>query len=328
MSEHQFSWLTAPVEPRIERAFRCASFTLIELLVVIGIIGMLTGLTLSAVLKAREAANRTKCMNNLRQIGLATQNHESLYGRFPTGGWGWCWVGDPDRGSDRRQPGGWIFNILPFVEQGSLYRLGAGLPWESKLEASDQRLATPLPIFNCPSRRAAAPYTNSKNVLYCNARYPLPLLARSDYAANTGDQPINQFGSGPVSLAEGDNPKYRWHDSSRLTGIIFERSMIRRADVTNGSSNTYLAGEKYLNPEYYTTGEDFGDNETMYVGFENDVNRTTSSPPLHDQSGVNNSLVFGSAHPSGVNMLYCDGSVRVVGYSIDGSAQRRAGNRK
>src|SRR5690349_8961717 len=100
-------------------------FTLIELLVVIAIIAVLIGLLLPAVQKVREAAARTKCANNLKQLGLGMHNYHDVYNGFPSAGWGWFWVGDPIR-SGRGQPGGWVYSILPFVEQGPLYDLGGG----------------------------------------------------------------------------------------------------------------------------------------------------------------------------------------------------------
>src|SRR5579863_4475370 len=99
-------------------------FTLVELLVVITIIGILIALLLPAVQAARESARRIQCENNLKQLSLGMLDFESENKRFPSGGWGYCWVGDPDRGlSPPNQPGGWQFQILPYIEQKNLFSL-------------------------------------------------------------------------------------------------------------------------------------------------------------------------------------------------------------
>lgn len=166
-------------------------FTLVELLVVIAIIGVLVALLLPAVQAAREAARRTQCTNNLKQMALAALNHESAQGILPTGGWGWRWAGDPDKGYGLNQPGGWYYNILQFIELGNIRELGTDGDQNSvsqnQFEIGAQRIATPVGGFLCPSRRIAETYSYANqpfiNVQVTNDSQ----VGRNDYAANGGD---------------------------------------------------------------------------------------------------------------------------------------------
>ncbi len=309
-----------------EGSDRARAFTLIELLVVIAIIGILIGLLLPAVQTVRESANRIECANNLKQIGIAILNHHSTCNRFPTGGWGWGWVGDPDRINDHRQPGGWIYNILPYVEQENLYKVGAGQAQAQKQAAIAQRVATPLRLFNCPSRRSGGPFPNL-NHRFVEAGSPPSHCARSDYAANAGSQAENQFYFGPDSLTQGDTT-FNWRSTDTLTGIMFQRSEIKLTDIKRGSSNTYLAGERYINPDQYETGVDMADNECLYAGFDNDNYRVTNNPPWQDRPGLTDYFRFGSAHRAGLNMLYCDGSVHFLLFEINPNVHLEQGSRR
>lgn len=313
-------------------------FTLVELLVVITIIGILIALLLPAVQGAREAARKMQCSNNLKQLSLGCFTHENAHGFFPSGGWGVFWTGDADHGFGKKQPGGWVYSVLPYIEQTAIHDIGMGATSDAQREAANaRRIQMPLAAFNCPSRRPLAVYANGPKVALYTDWASVKAQSRSDYAANLGDDVSDANSYGPTTFSDGE----AWTpDNSRLTGVMYRYSETRMADIADGSSNTYLAGEKYVDPDYYNTDEDWGDDSSMYTGQQDDTSRGvayhsgtgptgyTYYMPIQDTTGTMNYLYFGSAHAGGFNMAFCDGSVRSTSYSIDPETYRCLGNRK
>ncbi len=321
-------------------------FTLVELLVVITIIGILIALLLPAVQAAREAARRLQCQNNLKQLALGCLQHEERHKFFPTGGWGYTWLGEPDRGFNKRQPGGWAFGILPYIEQQALRDLAAGKSGGAKTLALQQMIQTPLVVFNCPTRRGTALFPQAHLGGVWSNGFSVPdRLFRGDYAINVGDSvPMVSCYPGPASLAEGDGyTAAQWQqalNTSGYTGISFVRSEITVAQVSDGLSKTYLLGEKSLDPDYYLTGDDNGDDSCPFTGQQDDSVRScgyliSTSPPTYayypptqDAPGVSLYNSFGSAHATVCHFAMCDGSVQAINYTIDPEVHRRLSNRQ
>ncbi len=136
---------------------KTSAFTLVELLVVITIIGVLMGLLLPAVQMVRETGRRTQCLNNLKQFGVAAQSHLTTQGYFPSSGWGATYTGDPDAGFGTNQPGGWLYNVLPYLQMSDIHDLSKGeTGTASKMTDMAVLRSTVVPMALCPSRRTAA----------------------------------------------------------------------------------------------------------------------------------------------------------------------------
>jgi len=318
-------------------------FTLVELLVVITIIGILISLLMPAVQSAREAARRTQCSNNLKQLSLGCLNHNTQFNFLPTDGWGWGWIGDPSHGAGWKQPGGWIFNILPFIDQQNVYALQMGLTGSAKATAASTMLSTPLAVLNCPSRRQLALYPTwetssslSSDSAFGAGAMPTT-VAKTDYACNGGDAFIDPsvFGGpqGPATYAAGTSTaaQTNWQTiGNTATGVMYAGSQISMGLITDGASNTYLLGEKSLNVDAYLAGTDQGDNENAYMGDNGDICRWggPNNSLAQDAPGVATWQSYGSAHPSGFGVALCDGSVRVISFFIDMTTHGRLANRK
>jgi prepilin-type processing-associated H-X9-DG protein len=181
-----------------------------------------------------------------------------------------------------------------------------------------------IPVTICPTRRKVIAYPSVENSW--NSA-PGTVLNKTDYAANGGS---NRFlGAGPpydqshfTSSCYTTYPNCGWSNSdaslASMNGVSSERSEV--SQIPDGQSNVFFAGEKSLDPSLYYTGSDGADNDSCLEGNDWDVNRwvMTGFPPVRDTKGANDcSTGFGSAHPAGLHFVFCDGSVKLLSYSIN-----------
>ncbi len=326
-------------------------FTLVELLVVIAIIGILIGMLLPAVQQVREAARRTQCMNNLRQVGLACANYESAHMVFPSSGANSSgeWWKPPVRLGARElqpatgenltwssEPAGWLFQILPFIEQGNLVSIRSpqGLNGVN-VDAGIMPVEQHVPTVTCPSRGQRT-FTHGFRV-----------IALSDYASCGG------WRAAPGSPEPGDRSDFNtldWHSGlirpagtiqgPRTTTRDFAR--IGYGGIPDGSSNTALLIEKGANalnyspvvdahpawkhrgvlgglfaPGYGTNTRRIGpfnpDNtQTVTLSWGAVVERAAGDNQLSHRGWPVDESSFGSAHPGTVSAVLADGSTHAM----------------
>jgi hypothetical protein len=150
-------------------------------------------------------------------------------------------------------------------------------------------------------------------------------VGKTDYAANGGSVVV-MWGSGPDSLADA-LAGIGFTSTTSCNGIAHQRSKVRFADISDGTSATYLVGEKYLDPRFYTTGASFGDDHSVLVGDDVDLHRWTVEIAEHDRAGLNFTNKFGSAHSGVWYAALCDGSVRGISYTLDAAIHKNLGSR-
>jgi prepilin-type N-terminal cleavage/methylation domain-containing protein len=278
----------------MSRSSNRRGFTLIELLVVIAIIAILIALLLPAVQQAREAARRTQCRNNLKQIGLALHNYHDQANLLPPG-WIGATAGQPD--VEGVNGWGWASKTLPQIDQAPLYgQLNFSLPVEHAVHANVRNRH--LTAFRCPSDVGPDQWSILDEA---GGNGPLAQLATSNYIA--------VFGIEEIDACEGMAPPFVCAGS----GSFFHNSRVRFADITDGLSNHIMIGERRTDVDlgwYSTWSGVVPGGEEAFVRVLGSTDHTPNHPDNHIDD-------FSSRHVGGAHFTLGDGSVRFVGENID-----------
>ena len=279
---------------------RVRGFTLIELLVVIAIIAILVALLLPAVQQAREAARRTSCKNNLKQIGLALQNYHDVHGTFPPG-----WIAVNAFGFPSAHDGGsgigWAAMILPQMEQDNTWRLfNSRTSLVDPLNAAFIRVQ--MPAYKCPSD----PQPEYFDLVEEGGTAVLAKAPVANYVGSFGTEELhgceNAPGVAPVTRS----------GQCRGDGYFFHNSKMRIADVTDGGSNTFIVGERRTSRQlgwYSTWPGMFAEAEEAFQRVLGVADHTPNDPHMHFDD-------FSSNHTGGAQFCLGDGSVRFISNSI------------
>ena len=287
------------------------AFTLVELLVVIAIIGVLVGLLLPAVQAARESARRTQCSNNLKQLGIAMQTYHDSRGHYPTGRYRTDQVGIA-----------WSFRLLPFMEHENIFD---ALDEDKRVDDPNNALAmrTAVATYFCPSRRRPSADRNFDNNDQPPADDKKAVAAGGDYAANAG----LTYRYGTPDEPPIENPDTGQElELEEAAGPIFYRSKIRAAQIEDGTSQTFVVGERHIpvglesNPglDHHDAGDTAffaGDHPgTILAGTRNGF-PTSPEDPSEDK--------FGSEHPDLIQFVFLDGHVAGLTTDVDVTTLQR-----